>query len=255
MSSYSSLLAQLEKSGAALRKLVGFGKGVLKDKISKSLAHVTEAADKPELLDFSVVLEPYITTAGLDPKHYHAAVLDGFLVIFTHASYDVSPNEAQTSKMIEIVRMIYRSDFPDSSQLKFCKVISAAFSSAPGRMYVHGALLKECFSFLLRMNSETQSENIAEVTQMTIQESLRQFINRFNTKDLVNPNMSKVSDLARFVSEFVVKTAVSVQELMPGSIKATSLDVDLVLVMTIHPSFLHAKLEITHRFSDYSIKV
>ena len=82
MSSYSSLLTQLEKSGAALRKLVGFGKGGLKDKISKSLAHLKEAADKPELLDFNVVLDPYIASVGLDPKHYHTAVLDGFLVIF-----------------------------------------------------------------------------------------------------------------------------------------------------------------------------
>lgn len=240
MSSYTALLNQLSKACGALRKLVGFGKGSLKEKISKAVAHLKEAEGKPEIFDFALVLEPYFTTANLDAKHYHPAILDGFLVVLTQSTFDVSPDEALTAKIIETVKTMYRSDLPDSSQLKFCKLISTTFTSAPGRMYVHGNLLKECFRFLLRMNSEAQSTYIAEVAQMTIQESLRQFIDRFNAKDLVSPDMKNPADLAKFYASFITKTGLLIQEVIPGSINATSLDVDLIIATTIFTDALIA---------------
>jgi hypothetical protein len=177
MDRFKDFVSQMSRHNLALRKLCsGWGKRRLRDQITKAIGHLTDS--RRDALDFDVLLDPYFNAITLDSRQFGRTVLDCFWTVFVSSFPDSFPGDDLTERILTTVIGIYKSDYSDDTQLKFCKIISASFSAPSGALFVHAGLLLQCFDFLLQIHSRTESAVVQEVASMTLQDQVRSFCDR-----------------------------------------------------------------------------
>jgi hypothetical protein len=243
MDGFSTFLSQITRHTHALRKLCGsWGKREIKDQITKSLTHLTDNKTSPSTIDFAILLDPYFTALSLDHRHFHLIVLDCFSTLFVHSGFQSYPNEDLTTKILSTVLKIYKPDqsnkiLSDEAQRKLCKIVSASFTSPAGKLFIHGNLLQNCFTFFLDLHSKTEGKTIKEVAAMTVQEELRVFIERYSNQETFIPDFQTIPEIAQFYKDLLIKNAVIIVKYGVSHTASIS-DVDMIVLVRVFTTAL-----------------
>jgi hypothetical protein len=241
MSVFTNFVSQMGRHNQALRKLCGgWGKQGLKDQIAKAVSHLAEIEKNPSKVDFVVLLDPYFTATILDLRRFHPVVLDCFWTLFAHGGFDPFPSADLTERVLKTAIKIWKPDYSDEYQMKFCKICSASFASPAGRLFVHAGLVSEAFNFFIQLHSRIESPIVQEVAAMTIQEQVRSFIERYASAENYVPKFDSVEEMSKFYAALLVRQAVAIHEFAKDAPGATIRDVDMIVVVRVFTGALGA---------------
>ena len=196
-------------------------------------------ASKDPLVSLGPVSEPFFTACASDARKFRNATLDYFSDLFELATNSLFPSFLLTEKCIALT--LHLNEQPTfEEQRKTCKVIVSMLSSPSATFFIHGEFLFRIFTFLLSLHNSLQEKQEREVVEMTVHESIRHLIGYYGRHSLV-PEFASVRTTALFLTQYVVRNAVTISNVLSGVKGAQIRDADMVSLIRVFTSCLEKR--------------